>query len=252
LTPTRRFVFAAIGTAFLLCAIGAFVYITLVTNANQDIQTWKNDRLEGQRRYVDGDYVQAEAAYEKALSSLTLHPHARAQLAVTLCEQARVENLLHKYDKAEQLSGRARDLYLQLLDAKSISEVVSAPANLSTVQMNTFEQLIRSLSALARACDGQGKKGEAKEAYVSLVPLYQKWWNYQKDQPLFVIGRQMVEDMLALAKIYDASGDRGKERHLVSYLVAISDSPCLSARLKERVDALQKELSQPAAGGEKE
>src|SRR5208282_342832 len=111
--------------------------------------------------------------------------------------------------------------------------------DLSYRQMNTFEDFIRSLSALARALSGEGKANQAEDVYVSLMPLYQKWWTYQKGQPLIVLGRQMVEDMLALANTYADSGDRSKEAPIVAYLVKISHSPCVSPQLKQKVEELR-------------
>jgi tetratricopeptide (TPR) repeat protein len=233
---------AASGATFLLCAIGTFTYLTLVSNANRAIQSWKSYRLEGQRSYVDSDYASAETSYDKALSSLNYNPGAQAERAVTLCELARVENCLGKFEKAEQLSLRGRELYLQLLDARSVETVCAMSINQTDAQMSNFEGLIRSLSNLAGALDGEKKNAEATQVYELLAQLYGKWWTANK-KTWIVMSFQMVKDLIVLYEKYDLSGDQKRQSAVMSFLLSIKEANCLDPISNKQInDALQNRI----------
>src|SRR5271170_6261085 len=98
----HKLIWLIVVTSLLGSAVFLFVaFVEPFLDAQRD-RDWQKDRLEGQRRYVDGQYGPAKTAYDSALRDLASGNKNSQKLAITLTESGRIEFLLNNYDQSEK------------------------------------------------------------------------------------------------------------------------------------------------------
>jgi tetratricopeptide (TPR) repeat protein len=247
----QKLVWLIVLTAVLGSAVFLFiVFVEPFLDAQRD-RDWQRNRLEGQRRYVDGQYGPAKIAYDSALEDLGSGGKNSEKLALTLTESGRIELLLNNYDQSEKDFSQAESIYKQLL-AGRISEGKETRALLK-------EGLIRSISGLAQVHRARGQKDLAKEEYDRLLPMYVQWWQSQgvgeveadflhspgkhklkqpqtvtKADP--VLCAQMAADLTDLASVYLNDSNFNAAKKVSYYLADLCTKAPINPNQKAKAD----------------